>query len=102
MDNKLFILNNFSKHLFWDTNISDIDINKNSKFIISKVLKYGMFSDWKNIVSYYGIQKIAETAKDIRDIDKKTASFLSVISNVNKTDFQCYSTKQSTVQHWNF
>ena len=102
MNNKTDILSFFSKHLFWDVNISDIDIDKNSKFVVAKVLKYGTFSDWKIIANYYGIPKISEIAITIKDLDKKTASFLSVISKVNKTDFQCYSTEQSTVQHWNF
>lgn len=102
MNNSIESLNSFSKHLFWDVNISDVDIDKNSKYVISKVLQYGLFSDWKKIVKIYGINKIAETATTIRELDRKTASFLSVISDFNKPDFQCYSTKQLTVQHWNF
>lgn len=102
MNQNTEILKSFSKHLFWDVNISDIDIDKNSKFVISKVLQYGLFSDWKIIIKYYGAIKIANTAKTIRELDKKTASFLSVISGIKKTEFQCYSTEQSTVLHWNF
>lgn len=102
MSNKKNILNSFSKHLFWDVDISVVDIDTNSKFVISKVLLYGLFSDWIIIVEYYGLTKIVNTATTIRNIDKKTATFLSAISNVDKTEFQCYSTKQSTVQHWNF
>jgi len=92
----------FSKHLFWDVNISDIDFEKNSKFVISKVLIYGLFSDWKVLVKLYGLKNIVKTAITIKELDKKTVSFLCAITDIKKTNFKCYSTKQSVNQHWNF
>ena len=91
-----------SAHLFWDVELSEVDIEKNSRFIIKKVLQYGLYSDWKILRELYGINKITEVATQIRDLDKRTASFLSVIGDVPKQKFQCYSTKQSIPQHWNF
>ena len=95
-------INKMSQHLFWDVNISEIDVYKNSKFIIKKVLQYGLYSDWKILLDLYGINKIVEIATQIKDIDKRTASFLSVIGNIPKHKFKCYSTKPSMPQHWNF
>ncbi len=96
------IISKFSKHLFWDVDISGIDTNKHSGFIISKVLQYGTYSDWIILVDYYGISNIVNKAQTIREIDKRTATFLAVIGNVPKTNFQCYSSKQSIPKHWNF
>jgi hypothetical protein len=96
------IISKFSKHLFWDVDISELDINTHSKYIISKVLQYGNYSDWKILTACYGIDNIVKKAQSIRELDKRTATFLSVIGNVPKTNFQCYSTKQSIPKHWAF
>ena len=96
------ILTKMSGHLFWDVDLSEIDIEKNSKFVIKKVLQFGLYSDWKIVLGIYGINKIAEVAIQMKELDKRTASFLSVIAEVPKHKFQCYSTKQSIPQHWNF
>ena len=44
--------NKFSKHLFWDVDISTIEIKKHSKFIIRKVLQYGSIEDWNELKNY--------------------------------------------------
>lgn len=96
------ILSQFSKHLFWDIDTFELDINVHAKFIISKVIQYGNYSDWKLLVKCYGIPLIVNNAQKIRELDKRTASFLAVIGEVPKTNFLCYSTKQSVPKHWNF
>ncbi len=92
----------FSKHLFWDVDSHNIDYNEHAIFIIKKVLQFGFYSDWKKITKYYGINKIVEVAVKIKDLDLKTASFLSIIGRVPKNSFICYTTKQSIQKHWNF
>lgn len=96
------IVNTLSSHLFWDVDISDIDKKKHSKYIITKVLKYGLYSDWKTIVKFYSLNMIIDVAVKMRELDKRTAAFLSIISNVPKNKFACYITEQSTPKHWNF
>ena len=95
-------VNQLSKHLFWDVDIAEIDEQKHSRYIIKRVLQYGLFSDWKKIVQHYSLDKIVDTAINIKDLDKKTASFLSLLSGVQKRKFSCYSSKPSTPKHWNF
>jgi hypothetical protein len=95
-------LNNFSPHLFWDTDRNKLDIEKHHKYIIKNVLLYGLINDWNSIVSLYGIKRIAETASSIKDMDKKTANFVAFMSNTSKENFACYTSTQSTQKHWNF
>lgn len=102
MDNEGKIIKLLSKHLFWDIDISNINVQKHQKFIIKKVLQYGTYNDWKLILKYYGQNKIINISKTIKDLDKKTLSFLSTISGIDKTKFLCYFTEQSTPKHWNF
>ena len=96
------IIKTLSEHLFWDIDISDIDVQKHNKFIIKKVLLYGTFNDWKKILNFYGKDSIISISKTIKELDKKTLSFLSTISGISKTEFLCYTTEQLTPKHWNF
>lgn len=95
-------IDQLSKHLFWDVQSSAIDLLKNKKWLIRRVLEYGLLSDWLCIYRFYGIKEIAETAMTLKDLDKKTASFISSLSNIPKEKFECYSSKQSNPPHWNF
>lgn len=96
------LINNLSKHLFWEVDKTAIDPNKHAAYIIRNILLYGLFNDWKILQAHYGLEKIIETATHIKDLNKKTASFLAIISDTPKKNFLCYSTKQSTPKHWNF
>ncbi len=102
MKHKNELIELLSDYLFWDIDINDIDVQKHKKYIIKKVLQYGTYSDWKITLKFYGKTTIINIAKTITDLDKKTVSFLSAISGVPKTEFLCYTTKQSTPKHWNF
>jgi len=102
MSKKNNIIPDLSKHLFWDTDPNTVNPDQHSKYIISKVLQYGNYSDWKTLVDYYGLDHIIKTAQTIRDLDRRTASFLSVLGDVPKTNFPCYSTTPSSLGHWLF
>ncbi|MCF6243053.1 MAG: hypothetical protein L3J74_17145 [Bacteroidales bacterium] len=95
-------IKNFSKHLFWDVNPEQLDMDKNKQFIIQRVLEYGLFEDWTIIYKYYGIDVIFYSIKDIRDLDKKAASFIASLAGKKNEDFLCYTTKQSTTMFWDF
>nr|WP_129732211.1 hypothetical protein [Parabacteroides goldsteinii] len=96
------IINQFSPHLFWDIDRNKLDWNKHRAYIVERVLEYGTLSDWKFLRSYMSIDEIASFAKNFRQLDPKTLSFISTISNTPKEEFRCYITKQSIPQHWNF
>lgn len=92
----------FSSHLFWDIESKKIDFEKNKKWLIKRVLEYGLLNDWLIVYKYYGINKIAQITMQIRDLDDKSLSFISLLSDVPKEDFLCYTTKQLSPKHWNF
>ena len=93
---------NFDRALFWDIDPDTLKINKHDKFIIRRVLQYGCIDDWYELKKLYGLELIVKKAQTIRDLDKKTASFLSAIGNVSINTFRCYTTEQSIPKHWNF
>ncbi|MFZ2339458.1 MAG: hypothetical protein WAW07_07000 [Bacteroidales bacterium] len=93
------ILPRFSSHLFWDVKAEDLDIDRSRKFIIHRVLDYGLIDDWQLLMEIYGIQDIAATAASLRNLDKRSASFVSMLSKVPKEKFLCFTSKQSTPGH---
>ena len=95
-------VSHFSKHLFWDIDKNELDFERNKKFIIQRVLDYGLINDWQTIYKYYGIKQIGEITTTIRDLDKKSISFIATLSNISKENFLCYTTKQLTPKHWDF
>jgi hypothetical protein len=92
----------FSNHLFWDTNRNSLDLEKHKSYIIKQVLEYGLIGDWKLIQKYYGLDKIAEVAQSFRELDKKALSFIASLSNIPLEKFRCYIYQQSIPRHWNF
>lgn len=95
-------ISNLSAHLFWDVNRNNCSLEKNKKFIIQRVLEYGLISDWKIINNFYGIEQIAEVTKNMKDLDEKSISFISFLAKIPKEQFRCYTIKQSIPKHWNF
>lgn len=83
-----------SKHLFWDTPISNIDAETNKAFIIHRVLEYGLMKDWQLLTKWYGISEIGKTATHFRSLDPKALAFLINITGLTLSDFRCYTTKQ--------
>ncbi len=95
-------LKTLSPHLFWDVDKNLLDFETDKKLIIQRVLQYGLLNDWNIIFTYYGISEIANTAKTLKDLDRKSISFISLLSNLPKEEFLCYTIKQSTLPPWNF
>ncbi len=91
-----------SQHLFWDVDRDAVFFDKHRKLIIQRVLDYGLWNDWKIILNYYGLNQIAETAVTIRELDPRSVSLISVLTDIPKEKFLCYTMKQSTPKHWDF
>lgn len=97
---KKYSIKDFSKHLFWDVNRDNLDWERSKQTIITNVLDYGLINDWKMIYDYYGIDEIARVAMNARDLDVKSAAFVSLLSGIPKEKFLCYTTKQLNKIHW--
>ncbi len=93
---------NLSKPLFWDVDYESIDYEKNSRFVIERVLTRGNFQDWRELRDFYGLDKIAEEVIEIRYLDKLTFNFCHKLFNIEKEKFRCYNTEPSIRQLWNY
>lgn len=92
----------FSPHLFWDVNTDPSHLEEHQEFIVKRVLSYGLINDWLLIYNTLGIDKIANIATEIRDLDEKSLYFIMALSGKKKEEFKCYTIQQSTPKHWNF
>ena len=97
---KQLSISELSTHLFWDVDATTLDPIRSSSFIIRRVLQYGTINDWNRVAQCYGIQTIARVAMQARDLDRRAATFVSLLSGFPKEKFKCYADRQSTMQHW--
>ena len=95
-------INDLSPHLFWDVDRSALIPDQHKKLIIHRVVEYGLWEDWKAIYSFYGGKIIHDTVKNLRDIDKKSAAFVALVTKNQLKDYKCFSTTLSKDQLWNF
>lgn len=95
-------INGFSDYIFWDVDKSSVDPVQNAPFLVRRVLEYGQIADWKNLLKYYGLQQVADVAKQLRTLDPKALSFISAVSGTPIDLFRCYTTRQSNPEHCNF
>ena len=77
-------INMFSAHLFWDVRKEDVDFDEHAQYIIKRVLEYGLLEDWNLIRQYYGLSKIVEVAKELRDLEPRALAYISAVSKTPK------------------
>jgi len=102
MNGSVLDMESLSPHLFWDVDMYSIKSDENKLFIVHRVLDYGLLSDWVQIYHHYGLDEIALTAMQIKDLDPKSLAFISAISKKPKEQFKSFISKQSNPQNWNF
>lgn len=66
------------RSLFWDTDLKNIHIKRNAKYIIERVLELGDFSALEWVQKIYPGQKIIEVIGTSRKISHKSRNFWRV------------------------
>lgn len=95
------ILESFSPNLFWDADVTQIDMSLHAPYIVQRVLEYGLYEDWQLLLQYYGLDAITATAKGLRTLEPTALAFISTISHTPKEQFRCYIFRQSMRTLWN-
>lgn len=65
-------------YLFWDTNPKKIDLKKNSRYVIEKVLEMGSFDALQWVQRIYPTNLIIETLEVSRKITTKSKNFWTI------------------------
>lgn len=96
------MLQQFTSSLFWDTDISKLSVVDHAGFIIQRICMLGTWKDWLLLKDNYGIEKIKAELIQARYIDQKTLNYFSLVLDIPKEKFRCYSFQQSAPKHWNY
>lgn len=56
-------LEGFSPHLFWDVAIEDLSLEENRRFIVKRVLEYGLLTDWQLLKKNWVCTKLLQRQK---------------------------------------
>lgn len=92
----------FTDAIFWDTNTANLDKEKHKAYIIERVLNYGRMEDWSELKKLYSLEVILEQAQKIRNLHPRSLSFISLYYNIPKSNFLCYTQKQSDQIHFHY
>lgn len=72
----------FSENLFWDTDITMIDLKKNRRYVVERVITRGRLEDFKKLLSIYSNDEIISEIKKSKQLDPKTRHFCSWYFNI--------------------
>lgn len=95
-------LNNINPTYFWDIDISTLDEIKSKRLIIERVANLGNLDEIKLVFIHYGEMELIRTICKLNYLDPKTLNFFSLLFNIPKSNFKCFTRKQLKAQHWNF
>lgn len=74
------------KSLFWDTDINTIDMVKNKRYVIERILKFGDFDDYHWMRNAYSTEDIRSVILEERvDLDPKSISFWCHSFNIEES-----------------
>jgi len=90
------------KTYFWDTDIRHLDAWKSKRLIIERIINFGDLREIQLIKEFYGIKEIKSILCNLNYMDPKTLNFASILFQIPKTKFKCYTRNQLTSQHWNY
>ena len=72
--------------LFWDTDINTIDMVKNKRYVIERILKFGDFDDYIWMCNAYSTGDIKSVILEERvDLDPKSINFWCHIFNIEES-----------------
>ena len=67
----------FSQYLFWDAQVEDIDLQKNKRYVIERVMTRGKMEDLETLLILYSKGEIRAALKESKELDPKTRHFCS-------------------------
>lgn len=74
---------------FWDVDVMSLDIVKNKRFVIERLLQFGRPEQIKWMLAHYSDSEIIEVVKSSRTIDKKTANYWALHYHILPKEVLC-------------
>lgn len=83
------------RSVFWDTNLEDLDLEKNKAFIISRLYNKGGFDGMVFVHKNYSDEDVIETAKSRRDLHPIVANYLKTIYALEEDEMAYYRVRNA-------
>ena len=96
------MINWFTSSIFWDIDIKILSEAEHAGYIIQRVCMLGKWNDWLLLNECYGIEEISKELLQAGYLDQKTLNYFSLIFNIPKEKFRCYSFQQLAHKQWNY
>lgn len=96
------LIQQLNRACFWDVDITKFDDEKSKRLIIERVISFGTLEEIKLVKEFYGLETVISILCKLNYIDPKTLNFVSLLFQIPKTEFKCYTRAQSTSQPWNY
>ena len=90
---KSLLLKNISPCIFWDLEISKLDVNEDRNIIIERVFTRGNEKDEIILFQIYSWRKIKNTITKLYELNNRTMAYLSKIFGIKEKKFKCYGKK---------
>jgi hypothetical protein len=72
----------FNRELFWDYPHLNIDLEKNARFVVERVVTRGRLEDFYKLLKIYSSERIVECLKLSNELDPKTRHFVSIYFSI--------------------
>jgi hypothetical protein len=73
-----------------------LDVLKSKRLIIERVATLGNIDELKSLVNFYGKKEIINTLLKLNYLDPKTLNFFSLLFDLPKSSFKCFTRRQLT------
>ena len=91
-----------SPRVFWDTDTTTLDFEKDKLYVMDKVLNYGVWDDFVAMMKYYGKDAVKKEVVRLPYLKKDVLNFLCFYLGLQPAQFECYTRRQSQEPHWDF
>lgn len=79
-------------HLFWDVDLSELDLDRHNSFIIERVLNMGDQKALAWLRRTFSDEIISRVIKNSRRLTRKTALCWKNIYDLNEDEMKCFGT----------
>lgn len=77
---------------FWEVKPEKVDVENRPEYVISRLMDYGHTEDVKWMRKTYGDELIRHTLRTTRGINRASASYWAMITNVQPGEVKCLQT----------
>ncbi len=92
---------NLNSRFFWDLRIDSIDWQRDSAFVIERIIERGSQTEWRELVRFYGRKKVVDTiVHDVNYLPEEIIDEVCSFFELKPIDLKCFTKRPSIPKHW--